>query len=187
MPLSTSHLRTLKKWFDERNLSLDRDLVEKISSYQDLILAWSTRINLVSKGDHATIIENHILDSLGPLELIPKTGRLVDIGTGAGFPGIPIALVRPRLQVTLVESIHKKILFLRAAQAVLGLDNIKIIEGRAEKLSPSDKYDIATMRALPHWESHINTIRKMIRPDGKIIYYQKRGIYITVLSQKTFQ
>ncbi len=186
MPLNTAQHKVLKNWFEERELPLDKELLEKITDYKDLILAWSTRMNLVSKGDHATLIENHILDSLGPLELISKTGRLIDIGTGAGFPGIPIAMVRPRLQVTLVDSIHKKVLFLRAVKAVLGLDNVNIIEGRAEKLAPTDKYDIATMRALPHWESYINTIRKMIRPDGKIIYYQKRGIYITILSQKTF-
>jgi 16S rRNA (guanine527-N7)-methyltransferase len=181
MPLNAIQIKMLKNWFDIRNLTLDRELQEKIIKYQEKILNWSSRINLVSKGDRATIIENHILDSLGPIEMIPRHGRMIDIGTGAGFPGIPIAMVRPRLHITLVESVHKKVLFLRSTRAELRLDNIEIIEGRVENLLVTEKYDVATMRALPRWESLIDDIKIMLRPGGKIIYYQRRGTYTTIL------
>jgi 16S rRNA (guanine527-N7)-methyltransferase len=181
MPLNNDQLNNLKTWFDKINLSIEPELLKKITDYHDLILAWSRRINLISKGDHAQIIENHILDSLGPIELIPRTGKLIDIGTGAGLPGIPISLVRPALRITLMESVHKKILFLRAAKNELGLENVNIAECRLEQFIPSEPFDIATMRALPRWESHLEKVMGMVRPGGKIIYYQKRGVYTTAL------
>jgi 16S rRNA (guanine527-N7)-methyltransferase len=181
MPLNASQIKNIKSWFEIRDLPLNPDFLIRIGMYQNLILSWSKRINLISKGDHAQIIENHILDSLGPIELIPKTGKLIDIGTGAGLPGIPIALVRPRLEVTLMESIHKKILFLRAVKSELKLDKVEIVECRLEDYSPTEPFDVATMRALPRWESHLEKVMGMVRPGGKIIYYQKRGIYTTAI------
>jgi 16S rRNA (guanine527-N7)-methyltransferase len=156
---------------------MDKELITKIANYQDLIHSWAGRINLISKGDRASIIEDHILDSLGPLDLVPQTGSLIDIGTGAGMPGIPLAILRPMLQVTLLESVHKKILFLRAVKDRLELANVEILEGRLEELEFSQKYDIVTLRALPKWESYLETIRGIIKPGGKIIYYKQRGLY----------
>ena len=181
MPLSASQLDNLRIWFTERNFPLDKDLIFRIANYQDLIHSWSGRINLVSKGDRSTIIENHILDSLGPLELIPKQCLLIDIGTGAGFPGIPLALFLPEIRITLVESVHKKILFLRVVKDELELENVEIIEGRFEELEFQTKFDIATLRALPRWESYISRIEKLVKPGGKIIYYKQRGIYTTII------
>ena len=181
MPLNAGQLNNLRTWFETRNLPLDKDLTTKIANYQDLILFWSGRINLVSKGDRGAIVENHILDSLGPYELIPTRGSLIDFGTGAGLPGIPLALIRPELRVTLVESVHKKILFLRAAKAELGLENVEIAEGRLEELELPRIFDVATLRALPRWESYIKRIEEIVKPGGKIIYYKQRGIYITII------
>jgi 16S rRNA (guanine527-N7)-methyltransferase len=181
MPLNAGQLNNLRAWFETKNLALDRELTAKIANYQDLILTWSSRINLVSKGDRGRIIEDHILDSLGPYELIPTRGFLIDFGTGAGLPGIPLALIRPEVCVTLVESVHKKILFLLAAKRELGLDNIKIAEGRLEELELPRIYDVATMRALPRWESYIKTIEGIVKPGGKIIYYKQRGVYTTIM------
>lgn len=181
MPLSASQLDSLRIWFEARNLPIDRDLTTKLANYQDLIHSWSGRINLVSKGDRSAIVENHILDSLGPYELIPKQGLLIDIGTGAGFPGIPLALFLPENRITLVESVHKKILFLRVAKDELGLKNVEIVEGRFEELEFQTKFDIATLRALPRWEIYISRIEKIVKPGGKIIYYKQRGIYTTII------
>jgi 16S rRNA (guanine527-N7)-methyltransferase len=181
MPLNASQLESLRIWFEARNLPLDKDLITRIANYQDLIHSWSGRINLVSKGDRSAIVENHILDSLGPHELIPKQSLLIDIGTGAGFPGIPLALFRPEIRITLVESVHKKILFLRVAKDELGLENVEIIEGRFEELEFQTKFDIATLRALPRWESYIGKIEKIVKTGGKIIYYKQRGAYTTII------
>lgn len=177
MSLNSKDLDALKAWFGSRNLPLDKGLLRKIEIYHDLILSWSKRINLVSKRDLGMIIENHFLDSLGPISLIPSEGELVDIGSGAGFPGVPLALVFPNLNVTLLESVHKRVLFLKEAKTRLGLENVRIIEGRLEDLIPSQPYDIATIRALPKWESYLNQIKKYLKPGGEIIYYKHRGVY----------
>ncbi len=177
MPLSPVELKALYTWAATSKSHPDILFIKKIGGYKDLILSWSKRINLVSKNDLGKIIENHILDSLGPATLIPAHGDLIDIGSGAGFPGIPLALIFPTLSVTLLESIHKRILFLSAAKQELDLSNITIFEGRLENLSIEKKYDIATVRALPKWESHLPQIKKLLNPEGKVIYYKYRGVY----------
>ncbi len=177
MPLTPDELQALNTWAETSKTHPKSLPIKKIDRYKDLILSWSKRINLVSKKDLGKIIENHIIDSLGPEALIPTQGDLIDIGSGAGFPGIPLALIFPELNVTLLESIHKRILFLKAVMAELELPNIRICEGRLEDLSTEKIYDIATVRALPKWESHLPQIKKLLKPEGKIVYYKYRGVY----------
>jgi 16S rRNA (guanine527-N7)-methyltransferase len=177
MPLNAIEQKKLISWLEQKKIPPGEVIFDKISKYHDLILSWSKRINLVSKQDQGKLLENHILDSLGPIEMIPSTGNLIDIGSGAGLPGIPLAIVYPSLNVTLLESIHKKVLFLRVTIDQLGLDNIRIFEGRLEGLNEFEYYDIATIRALPKWESHLERIKSLIKPDGKIIYYEYRSVY----------
>jgi 16S rRNA (guanine527-N7)-methyltransferase len=177
MALNNKDTNAIMAWFESRGLLLDPRLLQKITLYHDLIHFWSKRVNLVSKKDLGKIIESHFLDSLGPLNMLPSEGDLIDIGSGSGFPGIPLALILPRLEVTLLESVHKKVLFLREAKATLGLQNARIIEGRPEDLSPSEVYDVAVIRALPKWETYLSRIKKHLKPEGKIIYYRFRGAY----------
>ena len=180
MPLSAGQQKNIRTWFEFRNLPLDKEMMANIAEYQDLLLSWTDRINLISKGDRSAIVENHILDALGPHEMVPVQGSLIDIGTGAGLPGIPLALLRPRLAVTLMESIHKKILFLRATKDRLGLANVEIVEGRFGDVKLANTFDIVTLRALPAWESYLGKIKEIIKPGGKIIYYKQRGVYTVI-------
>jgi 16S rRNA (guanine527-N7)-methyltransferase len=151
-------------------------MMDKIAKYHDLLTEWSPRINLISKGDLARWVKRHFLDSLTPLALIPEKGDLIDIGSGAGFPGIPLALCRARVHFTLLESNHKKVLFLRAAKRELNLENVNILEGRVERMEPRSYFNLATIRALPKWERMLPSIHEILRPAGTIIYYEKRGI-----------
>jgi 16S rRNA (guanine527-N7)-methyltransferase len=177
MSLNSKDLIVLKNWFDSRRLKLSDELLVKITIYNDLILLWSKRINLVSRRDLDKLIASHFLDSLGPINIIPSKGNLIDIGSGAGFPGIPISLLFVNLNVTLLESVHKRILFLKDAKERLGLGNLEIIEGRLEEFKAPKAYDVATLRALPGWKSYLNRIKEVLRPGGKIIYYKYRGVY----------
>ncbi len=177
MALTKSQTELLKNWLSNRQISVDEPLLKKIGLYHDLILVWSQRMNLVSKGDRTQIIENHFLDSLLPLKEIPFTGHLLDVGSGAGFPAIPIAMFRPNLSIDLVESVHKKTLFLQIVKKQLELDRVNIIENRLELLKPNRDYDIITIRALPKWEKLLKRIRPFLKPHGKIIYFDKRNSY----------
>lgn len=177
MPLTAQEQLMIEVWSAQHNIPVDNDALEKIEVYCDLIRSWSKRMNLISQGDLGHIIERHFLDSLVPIDSIPQAGRLLDVGSGAGFPAIPLALLRLGADFTLVESNHKKTLFLRAVIERSDLHNVRLVEMRIEDMEPIPEYDIITIRALPHWEKLKNKIMAFLNSNGKIIHYEKRGIY----------
>jgi 16S rRNA (guanine527-N7)-methyltransferase len=177
MPLTVQEQLMIEVWSAQHNVPFDNELLEKIEIYCDSIMSWSKRMNLMSQGDLAHIIERHFFDSLVPIEIIPQAGRLLDVGSGAGFPAIPLALLRPAVDFTLVESIHKKALFLKAVVERLNLSNANVLETRLENMEQIPEYDIITVRALPHWDKLKDTIMSFLNSRGKIIYYEKRGIF----------
>ena len=119
-------------------------------SYIDLLRKWGKRINLSSVLSDREIIIKHLLDSLTVAEFIPPGSRVLDIGTGAGFPGIPLYIYDPSLSVTLVESVGKKAAFLKEVKRSLGLSGVDIHNARAEELSDGmrGRFDRVTFRAV---------------------------------------
>lgn len=177
MPFPPGSYDKIYSWFKTKNSSLPDDFIEKAESYHDLILSWSQRMNLVSKKDLETLLERHILDSIVPALAIPESGYLVDIGSGAGFPAIPLAMIRPRLSITMIEARHKKSLFLKEACSRLKMKNLMIVEARLEDFAPDHMFDIATIRALPLWKQLLPQIRRLLKQSGKLIYYERPGKY----------
>lgn len=167
-------------WFEKREISIPDDFVIKIKLYHDLIIDCSSRMNIISRNDLDIMLERHILDSLVPLNEIPETGDLVDVGSGAGFPAIPIALMRPELKIVMVESKHKKVLFLSSVIADLKLENIAVWHGRIEDFRPKSSFDIATIRAVAPTDKLIRHLKKILYEYGKIIYYKKFDQYEVV-------
>jgi 16S rRNA (guanine527-N7)-methyltransferase len=169
--------KTIKNWFADRSLEIDDALIDRVGIYHDLIIDWSRRMNLVSRNDFDNIIERHFLDSLTPIKEIRRTGHLVDVGSGAGFPAIPIALMRPELGIVMIESIRKKVVFLNEAISRLSLERVSVWHGRLEDFSPIKKYDIATIRAVAITEKLRKHLERVIKDTGKIIYYNKFNEY----------
>jgi 16S rRNA (guanine527-N7)-methyltransferase len=128
-------------------------IVEALGRYLELLLLWNRRVNLTAVRIPEEIIEKHFVDSLAVLPHVPVAARsLVDVGTGGGFPGAVIALARPTLAVTLVESVRKKVAFLEALRRELPLRNVAILAGRVEDCTI--RADVAVSRAtwdLPEW------------------------------------
>ena len=124
--------------------------IDLFLSYVDLLRKWGKRINLSSVLADREIIIKHLIDSLTVAEFMPPGSRVIDIGTGAGFPGIPLSIYDPSLNVTLLESVGKKIAFLKDAKRSLGLNDIDIHHGRAEEIDRGMKggFDRVTFRAL---------------------------------------
>lgn len=125
-------------------------------SYIDLLRKWGKRINLSSVLSDREIIIKHLLDSLTVAEFIPPASRVLDIGTGAGLPGIPLYIYDASLSVTLVESVGKKVAFLKEVKRSLGLSGIDIHNARAEELSDDmrGRFDRVTSRAV----GSVNTV-----------------------------
>jgi 16S rRNA (guanine527-N7)-methyltransferase len=128
-------------------LEASPDAAARLAQYLDLIQRWNRVYNLTAITDPAEMVSKHLLDSLACLPHL-EAARLGDIGSGAGLPGIPIAILRPALPVALVESSGKKARFLRTASRELGLENVTVAETRIERWRPEPAPDAAVARAL---------------------------------------
>ncbi|MFP4324141.1 MAG: 16S rRNA (guanine(527)-N(7))-methyltransferase RsmG, partial [Anaerolineales bacterium] len=132
------------------------EAVAGLARYQALLLDWNQQMNLTAITDPAAIAVRHFLDSLSVLTLpnLPAQARLIDLGTGAGLPGIPLAIMRPAWRVHLVDATGKKITFLRTVINALGLQNASAEQARAETLGQAGDYratyDLVTARAVAH-------------------------------------
>jgi len=135
--------------------------IEQLRKYIDLLLDWNQRINLISPNDEERIAERHILESLAVLSAWPflQNASVLDLGSGGGFPGIPLKIVQRDLTMTLLESRQKKTLFLKAAVQELKLSNCHVVNARVEELTKTsgEKFSIVIARAVADlktlWES----------------------------------
>ena len=129
---------------------------------------------LVSKSDRERLIERHLAPSLEALDLIPDSGRLLDVGSGGGFPAIPIALARPGLDITCVESSHKKSYFLRGVSRETSWPNLRVFTERVEDLHPENdgRYDVVTARAVADLPDLIPWTRRFLAPGGRWIFWK---------------
>ena len=122
--------------------------VEQFQKLEPLYLEWNEKINVISRKDTDFLYEKHILHSLGiakVMQFTPNT-KVLDVGTGGGFPGIPLAIMFPEVEFTLIDSIGKKIKVVQGISDGVGLKNVKAIQGRAEKLK--EKYHFVVSRAV---------------------------------------
>ncbi len=143
--------------------------------YEEVLLEWNKNINLTAIRDSEGIRSKHFLDSLTCMlawrDRPPE--RLIDIGTGAGFPGIPLKIIMPRLQLTLVESVGKKLEFCRHMVEVLGLENVTCLQARAEELGLArehrEKYDWAVARAVANLPVLAEYLLPLVRVGGGML------------------
>ena len=143
---------------------LDTQTANRFGEYVSLLLRWNARMNLTAVRDEDGILSVHIIESIVVAKNIPaKINTLLDFGSGAGLPGIPIALCRPEMAVTLAESQSKKAAFLQEAVRVLGL-SARVHAGRAETLA--GKFDCVTLRAVDRMAEAVAAAAKLVRPDG---------------------
>lgn len=155
----------IKKELSQYNVS--RETIIKLEKFADLLREWNQKMNLVSRNSMEVLWERHILDSMQLINYVPsETKRLVDIGSGAGFPGLILAIMlqekNPDAQITLVESITKKTVYLKDICAKLGLSNVEVKNDRVEN-AVLDKPDIITARAV----ASLNILCKYVAQIGK--------------------
>lgn len=131
-------------------------LIPQLSLYLDLLLKWNARTNLTAIRDPEEIIRRHFGESLFAARYLnPNTRTLLDFGSGAGFPGLPIALLHPEIAVTLAESQNKKATFLREAVRTLNPANVEIWAARTESMPPTRQFDTVTLRAVDNMAAAI--------------------------------
>ena len=133
--------------------------------YLNLLHKWNQAYNLTAVRDLDSMVTRHLLDSLAILPWV-KGPHLLDVGSGAGLPGIPLALALPELHVVLLDSNGKKIRFLQEVKRVLSLDNVDIVQTRVENYHPSHGFDTVTSRAFSNLEQMIDWTHHLIAADG---------------------
>ena len=136
--LSQSQTRLLTQGARHLGLALSDEHLARFSLYVEEIARWSRVANLISQTDPEVIIHKHILDSLAIASLLPADARLLDLGSGAGFPGLVLAILQPSRQVTLIEARRKRVSFLKETARRIMAVNVRVYEGRAEVLAKED-------------------------------------------------
>lgn len=148
--------KLLSEWCEKIGVSIGGDERRQILTYLNELIGWNRSMNLVGKASDKQILRKHFIDSLTCSSLLPgkQSLRLLDIGTGAGFPGLVLKIIRPDIVTHLLEASEKKCLFLGHIVSLLKLDGVKILNGRAEHFGHMDgyreSYDIAIARAVAH-------------------------------------
>ncbi|CDG02936.1 Putative Ribosomal RNA small subunit methyltransferase G [Clostridium chauvoei JF4335] len=161
----------------EANLELSEEKYEQFIKYMRLLQEWNEKINLTAITEDEEIIKKHFIDCIKAFksEQIRNASTIIDVGTGAGFPGLPIAIMNPNVKVTLLDSLNKRINFLNTVINELGLKNITTIHSRAEdgarKPELREKFDIATSRAV----ANMAVLSEFCMP------YVKKGGYFVAL------
>ena len=145
----------------------------KIKEYVDLLLKWNEKINLTAIIEPREVILKHFVDSLTIAKYIKENEKLIDVGTGAGFPGIPLSIVKENTDIVLLDSLNKRINFLEEIKQNLKLENITTIHGRAEEFGKNKKeretYDIATSRAVAPLNILLEYLLPLVKVGGKAI------------------
>lgn len=147
--------------------------VKKFFYFMNLLLEWNEKINLTAITEMDEVILKHFVDSLTVLKYLNDGESVVDIGTGAGFPGIPIAIMKPEVKVTLLDSLNKRILFLNDVIDSLNLNNVNTVHSRAEdfgkdKLS-REKFDVAVSRAVANLSTLVEYLLPTVKVGGRCI------------------
>ena len=158
---------------NKNNIKITNNNIDEFYKYMVEILKWNDKVNLTAIKDEKEFIIKHFIDSLSISKYIKDSLKIIDIGTGAGFPGIPLKLNNKGLKITLIDSVNKKLNVIKEISNQMNLDNIEIIHTRAEDLAIKkeyrEKYDIATTRAVSNLSTTLEYMLPFLKVGGRAI------------------
>ena len=155
------------------NIKINDEQIKKFMNYMNLLLEWNEKINLTAITQPDEVKLKHFVDSLTVLKYINDDDKVIDIGTGAGFPGIPLKIMKGNTKITLLDSLNKRINFLNIVIETLNLRNIQAIHGRAEEIARNklyrEKYDVTVSRAVANLSNLSEYMLPFVKVGGKCI------------------
>ncbi len=169
-----TQLQKLESGIASASLSVSIEARHKLMDYLALLQKWNKVHNLTAVRDAEEMVTLHLLDSLVILPHI-NAKRLLDVGSGAGLPGIVLALCLPELQVTTIDSVQKKASFMRQVKAELQIDNLRVISGRVEQYEPDEKFDVIISRAFSDLSLFVSLTKHALAKTGQ--WLAMKGIY----------
>ena len=183
MNKSNYNLTKLNNGLKSLNISATDDQIDRLVRFYEMVVETNEVMNLTSITDWDEFVDKHFLDSLVLESVFPEikdANRVIDIGTGAGFPGIPLAIIYPNIEFSLLDTLTKRINFLDEVCKELELDNISLIAGRAEDYgkdsSYREQYDLCVTRAV----AEINVLSEFtipfVKENGKIVFYKSNSV-----------
>ena len=152
--------------------------LDMFAAYADLLVEWNQKMNLTAITDPQEIMVKHFLDSLLPLTVVhlPKGAKVIDVGTGAGFPGMALKIMRPDLRITLLDSLQKRLTFLQSLADELGIPDVSYLHARAEDAGRNpahrEQYDFAVSRAVANLRELSEYCLPLVRQGGYFISYK---------------
>lgn len=162
-----------KELISKLNVTLSDAQIDQFFIYKETLKEWNEKINLTTIVDDNEILIKHFLDSLTIEKYIPQNAKMIDIGTGAGFPGIPLKIARPDIELVLLDSLNKRINFLNEVIEKCKLKNVKTIHGRAEDYARNieyrEKFDISTARAVANTSTLLEYCTPFLKINGVFI------------------
>ena len=166
------------------DIYLEQKQIDQFLEYYELLIKWNSFMNLTSITEFSEVIKKHYVDSISLVKAIPglkeKQYSLIDVGTGAGFPGIPLKIVFPELKITLLDSLNKRVQFLNEAICLLNLNHIDAIHGRAEDFAKPGKlresYDICVSRAVANLSVLAEYCIPFVKTGGVFVAYKSGKI-----------
>ena len=172
--------KVFREYSNNLNIDISDNQLDKFYQYMNLLLEWNEKINLTAITQYNEIILKHFIDSLTISKNIEKDSYIVDVGTGAGFPGIPLKIIRNDIKIVLVDSLNKRIKFLDEVIDKLHLQNIKTVHARAEEFGRNkeyrEKFDIATSRAVANLSTLSEYMIPLVKVGGKSICMKGKDI-----------
>ena len=175
-------LTVLDRGCAELGIQLEQRQRDQFVQYYKLLIEWNKVMNLTGITEFEEVLQKHFVDSLSVKKVVDltKISRVIDVGTGAGFPGIPLKIVFPELKITLLDSLQKRIKFLNEVTGKLGLNGIEAVHSRAEDLGRNpeyrEKYDLCVSRAVANLSTLSEYCMPFVKPGGYFIPYKSGKI-----------
>ena len=166
--MDTSLENRLQRGCDALGLQCDAGQRQQLLAYLQLLHKWNAAYNLTAVRDPAQMVTRHLLDSLAVAPHLPA-GNAIDVGTGAGLPGVPLAILFPQRQFALLDSNGKKTRFLFQVKTALSLDNMQVHHQRVESFQPSGYYDVVLSRAYASLRDMVSSCRHLLAPGGRFL------------------
>jgi 16S rRNA (guanine527-N7)-methyltransferase len=159
----------LGEGIDAMRLDVSPAQQAKLMDYLALMFKWNAVYNLTSLRDPMQMVTHHLLDSLAAVPAFAAARNVLDVGSGGGLPGIVLAIVRPDMKVSMIDTVHKKTAFLTQVKAELSLTNVTVYTARVEQLQVSDKFDVITSRAFADLSDFVNWSCHLLADGGRYI------------------